>query len=49
MAPVSAPRPHGFTRDAQYGFSKVFVHDLDAMAAFYEEVSAWGPSTGTRT
>jgi len=31
-------RPHGFTRDAQYGFSKVFVHDLDAMAAFYEEV-----------
>lgn len=31
-------RPHGFTRDAQYGFSKVFVHDLEAMAAFYEEV-----------
>lgn len=32
------PRPHGFTRDAQYGFSKVFVHDLEAMATFYEEV-----------
>lgn len=31
-------RPSGATRDAQYGFSKVFVHDLDAMAAFYEEV-----------
>lgn len=31
-------RPAGATRDAQYGFSKIFVHDLDAMAAFYEEV-----------
>ena len=31
-------RSHGATRDAQYGFSKIFVHDLDAMAAFYEEV-----------
>lgn len=31
-------RPHGATRDAQYGFSKVFVHNLDAMAAFYEQV-----------
>jgi predicted enzyme related to lactoylglutathione lyase len=31
-------RPHGSTRDALYGFSKVFVHDLDRMAAFYEEV-----------
>jgi len=31
-------RPHGATRDAQFGFSKVFVHDLDAMAGFYEEV-----------
>ena len=31
-------RPSGATRDAQYGFSKVFVHDLDAMAAFYQEV-----------
>jgi predicted enzyme related to lactoylglutathione lyase len=31
-------RPSGATRDAQYGFSKVFVHDLDAMAAFYEDV-----------
>ena len=31
-------RPSGSTRDAQYGFSKVFVHDLEEMAAFYEEV-----------
>lgn len=31
-------RPHGATRDAQYGFSKIFVHDLDAMAVFYEDV-----------
>jgi len=31
-------RPFGATRDAQYGFSKVIVHDLDAMAAFYQEV-----------
>lgn len=31
-------RPFGATRDALYGFSKVFVHDLDAMARFYEEV-----------
>lgn len=31
-------RPAGATRDAQYGFSKVIVHDLDAMAKFYEEV-----------
>jgi predicted enzyme related to lactoylglutathione lyase len=31
-------RPHGVTRDAQFGFSKVFVHDLEGMAAFYEEV-----------
>jgi predicted enzyme related to lactoylglutathione lyase len=31
-------RPHGATSDAQYGFSKVFVHDLDAMATFYEKV-----------
>ena len=35
---MSEFRPSGATRDAQYGFSKVFVHDLDAMAAFYEEV-----------
>ncbi len=32
------PRPHGATRDAHYVFSKVFVHDLEAMGAFYEEV-----------
>jgi predicted enzyme related to lactoylglutathione lyase len=31
-------RPFGATRDAQYGFSKIFVHDLDAMAGFYEDV-----------
>lgn len=31
-------RPTGATRDAQYGFSKIFVHDLDAMASFYEAV-----------
>jgi len=35
---MTDPRPSGATRDAQYGFSKVFVHDLDAMASFYEEV-----------
>ena len=31
-------RPFGATKDAQYGFSKVFVHDLDAMDSFYKEV-----------
>lgn len=31
-------RPSGATRDAQYGFSKIFVHDLMKMASFYEEV-----------
>ena len=31
-------RPSGATRDAQYGFSKIFVHDLEGMAGFYEEV-----------
>jgi predicted enzyme related to lactoylglutathione lyase len=31
-------RPFGATKDAQYGFSKTFVHDLDAMGAFYSEV-----------
>lgn len=31
-------RPYGSRRDAHYGFSKVFVHDLEKMAAFYEEV-----------
>lgn len=31
-------RPTGSTRDALYGFSKVFVHDLEAMSVFYEEV-----------
>lgn len=35
---MSDVRPSGATRDAQYGFSKVFVHDLDAMADFYKEV-----------
>lgn len=31
-------RPTRATRDARYGFAKVFVHDLEKMAAFYEEV-----------
>ena len=35
---MSDVRPFAATRDARYGFSKVFVHNLDAMAAFYEEV-----------
>lgn len=35
---MSEVRPAGSTRDVQYGFSKVFVHDLDAMAEFYADV-----------
>lgn len=31
-------RPFGATKDAQFGFSKVFVHDLEAMDRFYKEV-----------
>lgn len=31
-------RPFGVTKDAMPVFSKVFVHDLPAMAKFYEEV-----------
>ena len=31
-------RPFGATKDAQYRFSKIFVHDLAAMDAFYKEV-----------
>lgn len=31
-------RPFGGTKDAQYGFSKVFVRDLEAMDIFYKEV-----------
>jgi len=31
-------RPHAAQSEALYGFSKVFVHDLDAMSRFYEEV-----------
>jgi predicted enzyme related to lactoylglutathione lyase len=31
-------RPSGATSDAQYVFSKIFVHDLDEMASFYEAV-----------
>jgi predicted enzyme related to lactoylglutathione lyase len=31
-------RPFGVTKDAMTVFCKVFVHDLNAMAAFYEEV-----------
>jgi predicted enzyme related to lactoylglutathione lyase len=40
---MSDARPHGATRDAQYAFSKTFVHDLEAMAAFYEEVFGLRP------
>ncbi|MBK6287054.1 MAG: VOC family protein [Gammaproteobacteria bacterium] len=35
---MTDPRPFGTTRATQYGFAKTFVHDLDAMAAFYQEV-----------
>ncbi|MBY6262119.1 glyoxalase/bleomycin resistance/dioxygenase family protein [Azospirillum sp. 412522] len=35
---MTDPRPFGTTRATQFGFSKIFVHDLDAIAAFYEEV-----------
>lgn len=35
---MSDPRPFGTTRATQYSFAKTFVHDLDAMAAFYEDV-----------
>ena len=40
--------PHGATRDAQYGFSKVFVYDLEAMAAFYEGVFGLVPNNRHR-
>lgn len=35
---MTDPRPFGTTRATQYGFAKTVVHDLDAMATFYEEV-----------
>lgn len=35
---MADPRPFGTTRATQYIFGKTFVHDLDAMAAFYEDV-----------
>ena len=35
---MSDVRPHGATKDAQYVFSKIHVHDLNAMAKFYEAV-----------
>ncbi|WP_380879244.1 hypothetical protein ACFB49_21170 [Sphingomonas sp. DBB INV C78] len=35
---MADPRPFGTTRATQYSFAKTFVHDLDAMAKFYEEV-----------
>jgi predicted enzyme related to lactoylglutathione lyase len=35
---MDTARPYGATQDAQYGFSKIFVHDLEAMAKFYESV-----------
>jgi predicted enzyme related to lactoylglutathione lyase len=31
-------RPFGASSDAHYGFSKIFVHDLDAMGDFYQKV-----------
>lgn len=31
-------KPFGTTQNAQYRFGKVLVHDLDAMAEFYEAV-----------
>jgi predicted enzyme related to lactoylglutathione lyase len=35
---MSDVRPTGTTRNVQYGFSKIFVRDLEAMATFYQEV-----------
>jgi predicted enzyme related to lactoylglutathione lyase len=35
---VSTQRPFGVSKDAMPVFCKVFVHDLPAMAAFYEDV-----------
>jgi len=35
---MSNVRPFGATLDSQYGFSKVFVRDLESMAAFYQKV-----------
>jgi predicted enzyme related to lactoylglutathione lyase len=35
---MAQQRPTGATREARYGFAKVFVHDLEGMAHFYEDV-----------
>ncbi len=35
---MSDPRPAGSNFGMTYVFAKTFVHDLDAMAAFYEKV-----------
>ena len=35
---MSDPRPTGTNLGMTYIFAKTFVHDLDAMAAFYEKV-----------
>jgi predicted enzyme related to lactoylglutathione lyase len=35
---MSDPRPTGSKHGTMYSFAKTFVHDLDAMAAFYEAV-----------
>ncbi len=35
---MTDPRPTGFNFGTQYIFAKTFVHDLDAMAKFYEHV-----------
>lgn len=41
---ISAAANHGMA----YGFSKTFVHDLDAMARFYEEVLGLVPNNRHR-
>ncbi|GAB3272614.1 VOC family protein [Parahaliea aestuarii] len=35
---MTDPRPSGSRHGMLYSFAKTFVHDLDAMAAFYESV-----------
>jgi predicted enzyme related to lactoylglutathione lyase len=42
---MSEAYPFGTTRATQYVFGKTFVHDLEAMAAFYEEVFGLIPLT----
>lgn len=40
---MSEPRPFGSKDGMIYSFSKTFVHDLDAMGRFYEEVVGMVP------